>query len=70
MFSSAFGRLLLGAFRSNTNQFNGLLAVIWTALYQSDFIQQDPEVVAILGGLQALVNIFLRFKTKKPLADR
>jgi hypothetical protein len=35
-----------------------------------DVIQSNPEYIAILGGVQALVNVLLRFKTEKPLAER
>lgn len=68
--ASSFVRTLLGALKSNTNQVNSLFVVIWTALYQSDFIQSNPEAVAIMGGVQALLNVLLRFKTTKPLAER
>jgi hypothetical protein len=68
--ASSFLRTLLGAAKSNTVQLNGIFAIIWGALVQSDFIQSNPEYVAIAAGIQAVLNILLRFKTKKPLAER
>ena len=59
-----------GAVKSNTIQVNGILVAIWTALYQSTWVQENPETLAIFGGIQSLVNLFLRAKTKKPLAER
>ena len=68
--ASSFLRLIIGAAKSNTIQVNGLFAAIWGALLQMDVVQSNPEYLAIMGGVQALVNILLRFKTKKALADR
>lgn len=68
--ASSFLRLIIGAARSNTVQVNGLFAAVWGAILQMDVVQSNPEYVAILGGVQALVNILLRFKTEKPLAER
>lgn len=67
---STFLQLLKGASKSNTVQVNGILLAIWTAVLNSDLIQGNPEYVAILGGVQALINIILRFKTSKPLSER
>lgn len=59
-----------GALKSNTVQVNSLLGIIWAAVLNSEMIQSNPEYTAILGGVSALINIILRFKTKKPLEDR
>jgi hypothetical protein len=67
---STFLQILKGAAKSNTVQVNSLLAIIWSAVLNSEMIQSNPEYTAILGGVSALINIFLRFKTKKPLAER
>jgi len=68
--ASSFLRVILGGLRSNTVQVNGLLAVIWSALLNSDMITSNPEYTAILGGVSALVNIILRAKTDKALSER
>lgn len=68
--ASSLVRTLLGSLRSNTVQVNGLLAVIWGALLNSEMIQSNPEYTAIMGGISALINILLRFKTSKPLSER
>ena len=67
---SKFLQILKGAAKSNTVQINALLAIIWTAVLNSDMIQSNPDYAAILGGISALINVILRFKTSKPLADR
>lgn len=67
---SSFLKLVLGAAKSNTVQFNGIMLVLWTALAQSEFIQSNPEYAAIVGGIQAAINLFLRAKTKAPLSER
>lgn len=67
---SRFVKLITGAVRSDTMKFNGILAAVWAALYQSDLIQTNPEYVAIFGGISALVGLFLRAKTSKPLTER
>lgn len=67
---SKFLQLLKGAARSNTVQFNALFLAIWSAVLQTDFIQSNPDYVAIMGGIQAVLNILLRAKTKKPLSER
>jgi len=61
---------LKGAARSNTVQVNAILLAIWTAVMNTDMIQSNPDLVQIMAGIQALVNILLRFKTKVPLSDR
>lgn len=65
-------RKLLGAFKSNTVQFNGGAALLWflSVLMDADFVKDNPEYSAIAAGIMALVNILLRFKTKKPLEER
>jgi len=67
---SKFLQLLKGAARSNTVQVNAILLAIWTAVMNTDMIQSNPDLVQIMAGIQALVNILLRFKTKVPLSDR
>lgn len=67
---STFVQLLKGAVKSNTVQVNSLLLAIWAAVMNTDMIQSNPDLVQIMAGLSALVNIILRFKTKKPLAER
>lgn len=69
---SRLSDLLGGMLRSNTMQFNAAGAVVWflTVLMNADFVSSNPEYTAILGGLMAIVNMVLRAKTKKPLAER
>jgi hypothetical protein len=67
---SKFLQLLKGAAKSNTVQINGILLAIWAAVLNSETIQANPDMVQIMAGVSALVNILLRFKTKKALADR
>jgi len=67
---SNFLNILLGAAKSNTVQVNTFLAIIWTALGQSDIITSNPEYAAIFGGISAIINILLRFKTSLPLSER
>lgn len=67
---SSFLRLLKGAAKSNTVQVNAILLAIWTAVVNTDMIQSNPDLVQVMAGIQALVNILLRFKTKKALAER
>ena len=67
---SKFLTLLKGAAKSNTVQVNSLLLAIWAAVMNTDMIQSNPDLVQIMAGVSALVNIFLRFKTKKPLSER
>lgn len=67
---SKFLEILKGAAKSNTVQVNGLLGVIWAAILNSEVIQSNPEMTAILGGVSALINVLLRFKTSKPLSER
>lgn len=67
---STFLDIMKGALKSNTVQVNSLLAIIWSAVLNSEMIQSNPEYTAVLGGISAIINIFLRFKTKKPLAER
>lgn len=68
--ASSFVRSLLGALKSNTVQVNSIFAAIWGALVNSELVQNNPEYVAIAAGVQAVLNILLRFKTDKPLAER
>jgi hypothetical protein len=65
-------RKILGALKSNTVQFNGGVAVLWLldVLGETNLISDNAEYGAIFGGVVALVNILLRFKTKKPLEER
>lgn len=69
---SKLSDLLGGMLRSNTMQFNFGAAILWFlgALSESELLTDNPEWMAILGGVTAVVNIFLRAKTKKPLAER
>lgn len=69
---SKLSDLLGGMLRSNTMQFNFGAAILWFlgALSESKLLTDNPEWMAILGGVTAIVNIFLRAKTKKPLAER
>lgn len=67
---SKFLQLIKGAAKSNTVQINAILLAIWAAVMNTDMIQSNPDLVQIMAGVQALVNIILRFKTKKPLAER
>jgi len=65
-----FLEYLKGAVKSNTVQANSLFAAIWLAVMNSDWVAQNPDLVALFAGFQALVNLILRFKTSKPLAER
>jgi hypothetical protein len=67
---SDFLRLIVGAGRSNTNQFNGILALVWGALLNSDLITTNPEYVTVTAAVSILGNWLLRFKTKSPLSER
>lgn len=67
---SSFVQLLKGAAKSNTVQINGILLAIWAAVMNTEMIQSNPDLVQIMAGVQALVNILLRFKTSKPLSER
>lgn len=64
--------LLKGAAKSNTVQFNVAAAALWMlgALMGADFVKSNPDMVAILAGVQGLINILLRMKTSKPLSER
>lgn len=61
---------LKGLFRSNTVQINALIIAIWTALINTDMIQSNPDLVQVMVGVQALINILLRLKTTKPINQR
>lgn len=65
-------KFLTGALKSNTVQFNGGVAFLWLldVLSGTDFIKGNPDFASVLTGVIALVNIILRFKTKKALKDR
>ena len=67
---SSLVRLIKGALKSNTVQVNGVLLAIWTAIMNTEMIQSNPDLVQIMAGVSALVNILLRFKTSKPLSQR
>ena len=67
---SKFLQLIKGAAKSNTVQINAILLAIWAAVMNSEMIQANPDLVQIMAGVQAVVNIILRFKTKKPLEER
>lgn len=67
---SSFLRSLLGATRSNTMRGNGLLAIIWGALIQSDLITSNPEYVVLTSAVTILFNMFMRTRTSKPLSKR
>lgn len=69
---SKLGKLLLGAVKSDTMKFNVGAAIVWflTVLADSNFIGENPELTAIVGGVMALVNMILRAKTTKPLTER
>lgn len=67
---STFLKLITGAAKSNTIQFNGFFLALLAALSQSEFMQNNPDAMAILAGINAIVNLFLRFKTKKPVSER
>ena len=67
---STLVKLITGAAKSNTVQFNAIMLAIWTAIAQSEFIRSNPEYAAIIGGIQAVINLILRAKTKQPLTNR
>lgn len=67
---SKFLQVILGAAKSNTIQFNAIFLAILTAISQTDYIKTNPDLVQIMAGIQAVVNILLRFKTDKPISQR
>jgi len=67
---STFLTLIKGAAKSNTVQINGILFAIWSAVMNTEMIQSNPDLVQIMAGVSALVNIILRFKTKVPISER
>lgn len=67
---SSFLTFVKQAAKSNTVQVNSLLLAIWTAVMNTEMIQSNPDLVQVMGGVMALVNILLRFKTKKPISER
>lgn len=71
-FSTALRKVLGGAVKSNTMQFNFTAAVLWflDVLGDTSYVADDPNKTAVLVGLVALINMVLRAKTKKPLSER
>ena len=67
---SKFLRTMLGAVKSNSNQFNGILGIVWAALIKSDLITSNPELVTITAAISIVGNWLMRAKTKKPLSER
>jgi hypothetical protein len=67
---STFLKLITGAAKSNTVQINGILLAIWAAVMNTEMIQSNPDLVQVMAGVSALVNILLRFKTKVPISER
>lgn len=67
---STFVKFLKGAASSNTVQINSILLAVWAAISNSEMVTSNPEALAIVGAVQAIVNIFLRFKTKVPISQR
>ena len=67
---STFLKIIKGARKSNTIQFNGTILAILVALQQTEFLGQNPNVAPWLGVAVTIGNILLRAKTNKPLADR
>ena len=62
--------LVKGSVRSNTVQVNSIILAIWSAIQGSEFVQSNPDIASIMVGVTAVVNLFLRFKTKKPISQR
>lgn len=64
--------LLKGTAKSNTVQFNVAAAALWIlgALMGADFVKSNPDLIAILAGIQSVINLLLRMKTSKPLSER
>lgn len=67
---SKFLQIIKGAAKSNTVQVNAIFLAIWAAFVNTDFVQSNPDLVQIVAGIQAVINILLRFKTDKPLSQR
>lgn len=69
---SRLSSLLRGASKSTTVRFNVLAGFLWFlgVLSDASFVTENPEWMGILGGVTAIVNLFLRAKTTKPLKDR
>ena len=65
-------RSFKGATKSTTVRFNVLAGLLWFlgVLSDASFVTENPEWMGILGGITAIVNLFLRAKTTKPLKDR
>jgi hypothetical protein len=59
---------------SSTVRLGGLFAAIWAAVSQSqyltDLLADNPEYAAILGGIQAVIMIIQRYRTKEPVDDK
>lgn len=62
--------LMVGAAKSNTVQFNAVFLAIWAAVLNTEFVQSNPDLTQALVGVQAIINLLLRFKTKVPLSQR
>ena len=64
--------LLKGTAKSNTVQFYVAAAALWIlgALMGADFVKSNPDLIAILAGIQSVINLLLRMKTSKPLSER
>ena len=68
---STFLKIIMNGSQSRTNQMNGIFLAIWGALSQSSFIQTNPQYIAILGGIQAILGIFQRSrKGHQPLTEK
>jgi len=59
---------------SSTVRLGGLFGGIWAVILNSEFftdlIGSNPEYAAILGGVQALIMIIQRYRTKEPVDDK
>lgn len=60
------GKRLLKSKTFWVNALTGLVSV-GTFLMNSEFITSNPEVVAVIGTVIAVVNIVLRLVTKEPI---
>lgn len=76
-----FWNLIKGTAKSNTMQFNGIIAVVWSLLQNetvmggvqsllTNLIGSNADAMTLLSAIGIIGNIFFRAKTAKPLSER
>lgn len=65
---------LLKGGNSSTVRLGGLFAIIWGAVSQSEFfldvIAKNPDWAAVIAGIQGLIMIVQRYRTKEAVEDK